>query len=304
MLLIGVLVSLLLVSNETVAAAQTWNEVQASIQSYLWAEGWGNSVEEADREALSALAGKISLTVVSSFRSVEGKASRGNDTAGYSEIESSFRTYSSVSLAEAGVEVLERGRSCRVVRWISRDEVERMRERRIAQVKEYVSEAMENERAGWISAALRGYYWAYALVRACPELALCALEGVGRDGMLMSDWLPVKVNELLSGLRAAVVSTYAGQTTLEFTYNGRKALGTEFSFFDGCRWSEAVTAYDGRSTVRLHYNTPPEYLHLMIEYKFRDEVRSDSELGHAIDYIGEEPMRKAHSTVYNYARSR
>lgn len=292
-----ILSSVLVITGSTVSSAQTWNEVCADRDRYIWAEGWGDSVEEADREALTALTGKISLTIVSSFRSVEGKASHGKKSEGYSSIESSLRTFSSASLNGSGFEILERGRRCHVVRWIAKEEIERVRDRRTKQVRDYISEAQANEAVGRISAAIRGYYWAYAMVRAYPELALTESDSSSGGSGLLSEWLPVKINGLLSGLRVRVDYKGGREAILAFSYDGRPVSGIEFRYYDGCGWSGILNAHDGNIRVRLRYNITPEYLHFRYEYSFLDEVHPESELYCALEYISGEPMRKSYITI-------
>ena len=47
----------------------------------MWGEGWGPSVEEADRQALAALASRVSVAVTSGFRQVEEqvRSSKGDE---------------------------------------------------------------------------------------------------------------------------------------------------------------------------------------------------------------------------------
>ena len=52
------------------AFAQDWERIVAD-PSLIWGEGWGSSVEEADRQALSSLVSRITVAVVSDFRQEE-----------------------------------------------------------------------------------------------------------------------------------------------------------------------------------------------------------------------------------------
>ena len=42
--------------------AQTWEQVKGN-GKYLYGEGWGNTIDEADQQAIGALVGKIAIHV-------------------------------------------------------------------------------------------------------------------------------------------------------------------------------------------------------------------------------------------------
>ena len=55
--------SLIWMLSGLVAFAQDWEGVKAD-SSFIWGEGWGSSIEEADQQALSSLISKITIAVV------------------------------------------------------------------------------------------------------------------------------------------------------------------------------------------------------------------------------------------------
>ena len=276
--------------------AQNWAEVQRDGDRYVWGEGWGQTLEEADNQALSMLASKISLIVSNEFRSTEGQSSSGQQTTHFMSVENSLHTFSNASLTNTGVEVLGNGKKAHVVRWISRSDIEKMRDTRSRRVLEYFSEAERSERAGNIGNALRGYYWAYALARAYPDLsAICVKDHEGESHTL-SHWLPEKLNGILSDLRVNATLT-GNHATLSFCFRGDPAEGIEFSYFDGRGWSDNVQADNGRKVIDLAYNTRPEYLHIRYEYMFLNQARLDRELEAALSALKDEPLRKAWTAI-------
>ena len=46
-------------------AAQSWESVKHNTAEYIYGEGWGNSIDEADKHALSALISKIAVIITS-----------------------------------------------------------------------------------------------------------------------------------------------------------------------------------------------------------------------------------------------
>lgn len=301
--LFGILLSAAVMTCSLPLCAQSWKEVKADADRYIWAEGWGSSVDEADREALSALAGKISLTVVSEFRSVEGQTSSGRGTSRYSSIDHSLRSFSSVYLQNSGMEILENGKnSSHVARWISRKDAGRLLGQRSEHVREYVRTAIISEEEGRFSEALRGYFWAYALVKAFPELSLTPFVNPSGDSHTLSTWLPQRIDRLLSDMRVTVSNLSERQATLSFSFRGSPAQGVAFTFFDGCRWSGPVSSGDGRKTVFLAYNTRPEYIHLKVDWLFLGSAKADRELEYALSLIKDDPVQRAYFSCSSSGR--
>jgi len=299
----GILLAFSLMAFSLPLCAQSWKEVKADADRYIWAEGWGSSVKEADKEALTALAGRISLTIVSEFRSVEGQTSSGRGTSRYSSIDHCLRSFSSVSLQNSGMEILENGKnSSHVVRWISREDADRLLGQRSGHVREYVRAAIKSEDEGRFSEALRGYFRAYALVRTFPELSLSPFVDETGDSHTLSIWLPQRIDRLLSDLRVTVSGLSERQATLSFSFRGSPAHGVAFTFFDGCRWSGPVSSADGRKTISLSYNTRPEYLHLKVDCLFLDSAKADRELEYALSTIREEPVQRAYYSCRSSGR--
>ena len=63
-------VSIVLVLVTFLASAQNWERIRED-DRYIWGEGWGRTVEEADRDALASLTSKISIAVSSRYRELE-----------------------------------------------------------------------------------------------------------------------------------------------------------------------------------------------------------------------------------------
>ena len=54
--------------------AQSWDDVKRDRQNYLTGEGWGETIDEADQQALAALISKISVDVSQNFEMLEGES--------------------------------------------------------------------------------------------------------------------------------------------------------------------------------------------------------------------------------------
>lgn len=60
------------------ATAQSWDQIKAS-PDYLFGEGTGTTVAEADEKALADLISKISIQVESSFEQTDEETAKGGD---------------------------------------------------------------------------------------------------------------------------------------------------------------------------------------------------------------------------------
>ena len=80
------------------AFSQSWDEVKRNTQTYLFGEGWGATVEEADQQALAALISKISVVVSSDFSITEDERTANGKLDAASYTTSKLQTYSTATL--------------------------------------------------------------------------------------------------------------------------------------------------------------------------------------------------------------
>ena len=57
--------------------SQSWDQIKADTQNYITGEGWGETIDEADQQALSSLISKLSVVVSSNFEMLEGESREG-----------------------------------------------------------------------------------------------------------------------------------------------------------------------------------------------------------------------------------
>ena len=115
--------------------AQSFDEVRSFPDAYIWAEGWGRSVQEADTQALSSLCNAVSVSVTSSFRLTETDRRSTSGCNAESVAQGCIQIFSCATFDGSGMEVLSGGRRAHVARWIGRDEVTRILEERAAEKK-------------------------------------------------------------------------------------------------------------------------------------------------------------------------
>ena len=131
--------------------SQDWEQVRDDCR-YVWGEGWGTSLEEADRQALASLVSKVSVTVTSDYRSVEQqvRSTGGNDD--YELLFNHQRVCSSLTLPYTQRTVLRSGCKSHVGRWILREDLESIfadRRDRILEYERCASAAEQEDRLWW-----------------------------------------------------------------------------------------------------------------------------------------------------------
>ena len=268
--------------------AQDWEAVKAN-RAYVWGEGWGASVEEADQAALSALISKISIAVTSDFRQVEEQveSSRGNEF--YRSLSNRSTAYSSLTLANTHCTVLKTGRKAHVGRWISRDELDRLfagREERILEYEEY---ALRAEASARVDDALRYHYWAYVLLRSLQRPS----ELRDEEGRMLLNLIPERLNAVLEDLRVSMSSHIGDAVRLSFTFRGRPVAGLDFSYFDGARWMRGTPVRAGSSLLEMAPGALAETIQLRIEYAYKGDSLMDAELYDTMSVQELKPLMKA-----------
>jgi hypothetical protein len=272
------------------AWSQVWETVTADSTTFLWGEGWGKSVDEADRDALKALSTRISVAVVSGYsQSEEQVRSSAGDSYRVSQ-KARTETYSSVPLRGSHREVLRAGKKAHVGRWIRRDALDSLFTSRRERIASYEASALEAEADGRINEALRCHYWAYVLLRTLGDPGQMR----SLDGRALLNTIPENINALLDGLRVRVTARSGGSLNLLFTSGGKAVEGLDFSYFDGAGWSPLVGVKDGRATIRMAPGAVAETIQLKVEYAYMGDAMMDDELRSMIDLLNLRPLRKSY----------
>lgn len=268
--------------------AQDWEAVKAN-RAYVWGEGWGASVEEADQAALAALISKISIAVTSDFRQVEEQmeSSRGNEF--YRSLSNRSTAYSSLALANTHRTVLKTGRHSHVGRWISRAELDRLFAGRKERILEYEEYALHAESSSCVDDALRYHYWAYVL--------LCSLQRPSElrdeEGRMLLNLIPERLNAVLEDLRVDLSSHVGDGVRLSFTFRGRPVAGLDFSYFDGARWMPGTPVRAGSALLDMAPGALAETIQLRIEYAYKGDALMDAELNDTMSVQELKSLKKA-----------
>lgn len=270
------------------ASSQSWEGVKAD-GAYLWGEGWGASVEEADRQALSSLVSRIAVAVVNDFRQVEEQVRSSGGETHYLKRSSRSSAYSNVTLSNTHRVVLREGRKSHVGRWIHRDELEVIFSDRKSRITEYEACALQAEQAGRVDDALRYHYWAYVLLRSLPRP--CELRS--GDGRLLVNAIPESISAILDDVDVRMISHVGDVVRLGISFRGRPVGGLDFRYFDGARWSPLTSARAGLATLDMAPGALADYLQLKLEYAYSGDSLMDAELHDTMSALALRPLRKA-----------
>lgn len=265
--------------------AQSWDEVRKDTQTYLFGEGLGDTIDEAEQQALAALISKISVDVSSNFEMLEGE-SREGDAEQYSKyVENKISTYSNATLTNTESFVLSNEPDAHVVRWIKRSEIARIFEGRKAKVLEYVTNAEKGEKRGMVDDALRNYYWAFTLLKTIQHPS--EVKYTDSDGYThtLVSWIPEKINEVLKSISVSVTSREGDDLELYITFNGAPVTSMDYTYFDGSRWSNLYSAKDGRGVLELAPGAIADNLQLKVEYAYRNAAHIDREIYSVINVV-------------------
>lgn len=287
-----VLISIILVS--VAVHAQSWNEVRKDPQTYLYGEGWGDTIDEAEQQALAALISKISVDVSSNFEMLEGESREGETEEYRKYVENKISTYSNATLTNTESFVLSNEPDAHVVRWIKRSEIARIFEGRKAKVLEYVTNAEKGEKRGMVDDALRNYYWAFTLLKTIQHPSeVRYTDSEGQSHTLVS-WIPSKINEILKAISVSVTSRNGEDLELYITFNGAPVTSMDYTYFDGSRWSNIYSAKDGKGVLELAHGAVGDNLQLKVEFAYKNEAHIDREIYSVINVVKGASFPKAY----------
>ena len=277
-------------------SAQTWESVKNS-REYLYGEGWGNSIDEADKQALNALISKIAVNVSSTTKSDDKSSVRNGELNELSEFQSTVNTYAQATLTNTERLIIHNEPDAHVGRWIKRSEIDKIFASRILKVKDLVSSAQRAEQKGKADDALRNYYWALTLLKSVQyPNTVKYTDDTGIERLLVT-WIPEKMNAVFDDLDAKVVKRSGDEVELYITYKGKPVNSVDYTYFDGQTWSNIYSAKDGRGVLELAPGNQSKSFQLKYEFEYRGQAIIDRELESVMNVVRSTPMRDAYVNV-------
>lgn len=278
------------------AFSQSWESVKKD-PLFLYGEGFGVTVAEADQAALNDLISKISVQVSSKTT----QEMSGNITNGQLSSQESFgmimNTYSQATLTNTERLIITNEPDAHVGRWIKKSEIERIFENRKERIRSMMEVALRAESKGKIDDALRNYYWGLLLTRSLQYPNEAFYEHEGKKSLLMT-WIPERMNAIFSEIDVKTIKTSDnGDVELNFSYKDIPVNSVDYTYFDGRDWSNVYSAKDGIGILEMAPGDVRDVYQLKFEYEYRGQAHIDKELMSVMGIMKSIPMRSAYKNV-------
>ncbi len=253
----------ILLTETTTSTAQSVNEIKNS-KDYLWAEGEGESVRQAEKMALEWL------------------MERAFTDSNYQFDDQVLTTYTKAFLQNTTTVEITKEPTAKVFRYMSIDDVKRIINNRIEKVNQYVKFANTAERKGYMDVALQNYYWANCLLASLPN----ADEMRSPDPQMpMKTWIPNQMDEIFANIKVQKQKVDGEFVTLYITYKGEPVSRLDYTYFDGRGMSNIHSAVDGIGFMEMYPGVSTDNLRIKCEYEYESQVQLDEDVEAVIDVI-------------------
>lgn len=279
--------------------AQSVEQIKADKTRYIYGEGWGETLKQADNAALSEITSQISVSVHSDFSTKEREGTQGNTFISETEYNSVINTYSQATLTNTERIVLQNEPDAHVFRYIRKSEINRIFEARKNKIDELAAIAEGAEKKGQVDDALRYYYWAYVLLKTMRYPNEMTYQDMQGGKQLLITWLPYQINSILGNLSVKYgrrSNTDAHTAEVCFSYKGQPVRSLEYTYFDGTDWSNVYNARDGVGIIELRPQSP-DNIQIKYEYECYGEALIDNEVGEVLKVVKGEVFRKAYTSL-------
>lgn len=280
-----------------VAYAQDWEAVKLDTQTYLSGEGFGETIDEADQQALQALISKISIVVSSNFEMLEGETNTNKGLEYERYVENKVSTFSNATLTNTESIILSNEPDAHVGRWIKRSEIDRIFEGRRNKVMEYIGNAVKGEKKGKVDDALRNYYWAYSLLKTLQHPSEIQWTDDDGESHVLVSWIPQQMNEIFDDIHPVVTGRDGEELEIYFSFRDKPVTSLDYTYFDGSRWSNIYSAKDGKGVLELSSGAQGKNIQLKYEYAYKNEAHIDKELYSVINVVKASAMRKSYVSI-------
>lgn len=279
------------------AFSQSWDEVKRNSNVYLFGEGWGTTLKDADNNALQALISKIAVNISSTTTQTEEETNRDGNLTSFSDFKSMINTYAQATLTNTERVIIKNEPDAHVGRWIKRSEIEKIFESRKLKVNDLVESALRAEERGKADDALRCYYWSLALVQSLQRPNEATFTDINGKKHLLTVWIPEQINTIFADLKATVEKTNGNDVDILITYKGKPVSSVDYTYFDGRDWSNIYSAKDGRGVLELAVGNVADHYQLKYEYEYRGESHIDKEIQSVLTSLQPIPMRNAYVDI-------
>ena len=277
-------------------SAQSWEVVRDS-EDYIYGEGWGKTVAEAERNALANLIGKIATNVTGEAQTSLKTQNSNGKLDEESQFTQTVSTYSQATLTNTQQQVLQTEPDAYVVRWIKKSEVEKIFESRKRKAIDLVESAIRAERKGKVDDVLRNYYWALTLLKSLQYPNEVTYTDEDGKEHVLTNWCKEKIDDTFDDLKAIYDSRDGNDIRLSITYKGKPVNSVDYKYWDGQTWSAIYSAKDGWGVLELAPGYEGSQVQLRYEFEYASEAKIDKEVEMVLNAVKGTPMPDAYTNV-------
>lgn len=209
--------------------AQSWDEVVNDRNTYLYGEGTGSNIEEAKRNALTDLTGKISTVVASWFIQIDDEKTKNGDLDASSYVNMKVSTYSQATLTNTEHFEKEEGDEWLSHRFIKQSELNKIFKGRLLKVKELVHHGENAEKEYKVGDALKYYYWAFTLLKTLPHSDTVTFTNANGAKCELTTYLPLQMDAIFIDISAGVVNHDDDIAELFFTFRNHPVVNMDYT---------------------------------------------------------------------------
>lgn len=207
--------------------AENWDYVRSSGE-YYYGLGHGDSEEEAMRIALSELTNMIATHVSSDFTELANETKTNGQIDHKSQVLNCVKTYSQATLRNVEKWTEKKGSEYVAYCYMKRTELEKIYVERINKAKDMLEIAAQALEKNKTDMALQYYYWAYSLIRSVQR----PNEVVSNDGKILVNWIPIRIDEILSDISVTFEKKEGDYVDLLFNYKGQPVYNRENEMYN------------------------------------------------------------------------
>lgn len=277
-------------------SAQTWEMVRDS-EDYIYGEGYGKTIAEAEKNALANLIGKIATNVTGEAQSsikVQHGEGKLNEESQFSQ---TVNTYSQATLTNTQQKVLKGEPDAYVVRWIKKSEVEKIFESRKRKAIDMVEAAIRAEKKGKVDDVLRNYYWALTLLKSLQHPNEVMYTDDDGEEHVLTNWIKEEMDDAFDDLKVIYDGREGNDVHLSIMYKDKPVNSVDYRYWDGQSWSAIYSGKDGWGVLELAPGFEGSHVQLQFEYEYAGEAKIDKEVEMVLNAVKGTPMPDSYKNV-------
>lgn len=274
----------------------TWDGIKANRAVYICGEGYGETIDEADKRALSDLANQISVSVSSRTNTKDEEWITDTSLNFSQQFSSTINTYSRATFNDAEKFVISDEPDAHVGRYIKRTDLQRIFDERKNKILDFVKLAEKAEEQANVDVALKNYYWAYMLLQTMQYPDAVKYKSENGEEYTLSSYIPNRMDAIFDDIVIGVTSVNQGDVDLSVSFRGKPVGAMDYIYSDGGgAWSSLCQAKNGRGVVGLVPGIEVSALHFKIEYAYKQEA--DKEMESVFESVKSKSFRKSNIQI-------